>query len=301
MYDKNLLGKASSYKLRRNIHGLEKGILMKDQKDQRKTFALNYIEDTVYSYATLLKDPQAVASNLNELIWAHDVLRKYFEIVDPHPVSEKARVVFEKTGDLTQFDDTQVPYEQKDLKRRSVDYDELLSLARNRKSIRWFQQKPVPRELIDKAILLSSYSPSACNRQPYFYEIIENPKRINKISDITLGTKGWGDNIPVLAAVVGELRAYFNERDRHLIYIDASLSVMGFMYALETFGIGTCGINWADIKAKEEEISKIIQLEEDQRIVMFVALGYPDPDGLVANSSRKEIDLLRRYHHRGEN
>jgi hypothetical protein len=38
-----------------------------------------------------------------------------------------------------------------------------------------------------------------------------------------------------------------------------------------------------------------IGLEADERPVMCIAVGYPDPDGLVAYSQKKPLGQLRRY------
>jgi len=95
--------------------------------------------------------------------------------------------------------------------------------------------------------------------------------------------------------VVGQLRNYFSERDRHLIYIDASLAAMAFAYALETQGLSTCMINWPDMEDREQRLAALLNLEPDERPVMCMALGYPDPEGLVAYSQKKPLGQLRRY------
>ena len=107
------------------------------------------------------------------------------------------------------------------------------------------------------------------------------------------GTKGWGPNAPVVVVLVGQLRAYFDPRDRHLIYIDGSLAAMGFMLALETLGLSSVPINWPDVASREKKLAKLLDLEPDQRAIMFMAVGYPDPDGMVAYSHKQHLDHLR--------
>jgi nitroreductase len=95
--------------------------------------------------------------------------------------------------------------------------------------------------------------------------------------------------------VVGNLSGYARERDRHIIYIDGGLASMSFMLALETLGLSSCGINWPDIPKKEEEMASLLNLDPHERVVMLIAVGYPDPDGMVASSQKKDLDLIRRY------
>ena len=95
--------------------------------------------------------------------------------------------------------------------------------------------------------------------------------------------------------IVGRQRAYFSERDRHLIYIDGALAAMSFVLALETLGLSSCCINWADIEAQERKMARLLQLEPDERVIMLVAIGYPDPEERVPYSAKKMLHTLRRY------
>ncbi len=91
----------------------------------------------------------------------------------------------------------------------------------------------------------------------------------------------------MIALVIGELRNYYAEKDRHLIYIDSSLAVMSFIFAFEPLGLSSCCINWPDIKEAEEKARVVLNPESDQRPIMFIAIGHADPEGLVAYSQEK--------------
>jgi nitroreductase len=153
----------------------------------------------------------------------------------------------------------------------------------------------VPREEIDKALLAASMAPSACNRQPYEFRVFDHPETVQKIASLPWGTTGFRDNIPAIVVIVGKLDAFFDERDRHLIYIDASLAAMSFILSLETMGISSCALNWPDIKEAEQKMNQALKLEPNERVIMLVAFGYPDPEGMVAFSQKKSLDELRKY------
>ncbi len=91
------------------------------------------------------------------------------------------------------------------------------------------------------------------------------------------------------------MRNYFDERDRHLIYIDSSLAAMSLVFAAEVQGLSTCCINWPDVEDKEQWMAELLKLDQDERPIMCMALGYPDPDGLVAFSQKKTVEQLRQY------
>lgn len=297
-------GSQNEFLLRRNIHRIEKGLSM---RPRRATFALEYIEETAKSYATVAHSIQSGADrDLRGARWAQDVLSEYFRVVDSAPAAVRARDVFLSSPPVVVPQDDVVervgrpealaaPYARRIPDQSPVEYVDLLALARQRRSVRWFQDRSVPRELVDQAIEVAALSPSACNRQPFTFRIFDDPEMVRQVSVQPGGARGFADNVPMMVVVVGSLRAYFSERDRHVIYIDGSLASMSFLFACESLGLATCCINWPDIHTQNARLSKLIGLEPDQRAVMFIAVGYPDPSALVPYSGKKSIDNLRRY------
>lgn len=274
--------------LRRNIHRLEKGLLM---RPLRTPFAVEYIGETIDAYGVAL----ASLVDSGELAWARDVLGEFFRVHQHEPSMAALYERFQQSPVIAASPQQMTPYKRQLAQAMPIDFDMLMQLARHRRSVRWYLQKPVPRDAIDRAIELATQAPTACNRQPYEFRIFDQPQLVQEIISIPYGTAGFGHTVPVVAVVVGKLRNFFDERDRHLIYIDSSLAVMGLLYGLEVQGISTCCINWPDIAEKEAKLSALLQLDADERPVMLVAMGYADPDGLVANSSKKSITHVRKY------
>lgn len=285
--------------LRRNTHRLEKALLMKPRRD---IFALDYIAATVEMYVKRVEQmedyPEII--DVSELEWAHDVLATYFEAIKHNETTLRLKNQFEMAGFAPQDSgDKKAPYLRGPDKPSPVKYDDLLALAMRRRSVRWYLQKKVPRDLIDKALMIARQSPSACNRLPYEFRIYDDPKLVRKIASTPMGTGGYDYNIPVIIVVVGKLNYYFSSRDRHSIYTDASLAIMAFMYALETLGLASCPINWPDFEPLEMKMQRNLGLSVDERPVMLISVGYPDPNAKVAYSQKKSLDALRSYNLKG--
>lgn len=288
----------SSSLLRRNTHRLEKGIL---SRPRRTLFALDYIEETVACYAAALQETDpAVRVAADELRWTQDVLDTYFDLAGPHPLVDRLRDAYARLPNDVHASapdraETRVPY-LRDLSRpAAVDYEDLLALARHRRSVRWFRQTPVPRAAIERAVAVAAESPSACNRQPFEFRVFDDPALLRRVAALPAGTAGFHHNFPCVVVVVGKLSNYFDERDRHVIYIDGALASMAFLYALESQGLSTCCINWPDLPDREAAARDLLRLTPDERPVMFIAVGYPDPDGLVAYSQKKPLHQLCRF------
>jgi len=290
--------KANYFLLVRNIHRIEKGLLM---RPRRKVFGKEYINETIDNFDGVWKSVKDDGANL-QLKWFYDVLCEYFNVIDGEDdFISKQKVRFNEIISKTRIlqneklEGLSVPYYRLQKQRSTIQYDEFFLLCKQRRSVRWFLNKPVPRELIDKAVLAANQSPSACNRQPYEFRIFDDPTLVKQVVDIPMGTRGYGHSVPVLIVIVGNLDAYFDERDRHIIYIDASLASMSFMLALETLGLSSCSINWPDIEEKEKKMEMFLGLEKFQRPIMCMGVGYPDDDGLIAYSEKRPLHHIRRF------
>ena len=281
--------------LRRNVHRLEKGISM---RPRRALFGLDYLEETIEFYEQAVSDRGATVACIDvaELAWAHDVLADYFSIADRNnPIVASAHDRFRATSPVPATQAMRKPFARKDGMVSATRYEDLLSLAMQRRSVRWFKQDPVPRELIDKAMLVARQGPTACNRLPYEFRIFDDPEMVRMIAAIPFGSAGYAHQIPTVVVVVGRLNHYFSPRDRHVIYVDSSLAAMGFMFALETLGLSSSVINWPDFEPLESKMQKALHLEYDERVIMLIAVGYADPDGVIPFSEKKSLDILRRY------
>jgi len=278
----------TSVLLRRNIHRLEKGLIMQPRRD---VFAENFIGETVKIYQRAIK---LDSINLEEKKWVTDVLEEYFNVVKDTKTIAKARRAFNQVLSQTHDKVKYIPYLFESLPKNDVQYEELKKLFIKRRSVRWYQDKEVPSELIEKAVNLATLAPSACNRQPYSFYVSQTKEKAVQIAKCAGGTPGWADNIPCTIVIVGDLSAYLGERDRHLIYIDGSLAAMQLMLAFETLGLSTCSINWPDVEADEQKLEKLLALKSYERPIMLLSVGYAQDKGGIPFSQKKSQQVLIR-------
>lgn len=278
--------------LRRNIHRLEKALIM---TPRRPIFASKYIQETVDFFSTAVSQGGLFPASIErgEIQWAQDVLTTYFESISlPNGKIESARKKFYSLP-LDRVAGSNSPGAKP--VRSIPSFEALLALSEQRRSSRWFQQRPVPRGLVDQALLVARQSPSACNRLPYSFIIFDNPESVKRLASIPFGSAGFRHNIPTLVVVVGHLSHFFSARDRHTVYIDSALAAMSFSLALETLELSSTIINWPEIAPLDYKIKQELGLLASDRVVLMMAVGFPDPRAHVPFSSKKELDLLRVY------
>ncbi|MBU2870942.1 nitroreductase family protein [Colwellia sp. E2M01] len=261
---------------------------------QKPIFALNYIDETINEY---VKSCENTEHDKEELLWAKEVLSLYFISIDKCLLPQKIKTIFEKSIETKPENNifNNVPYAFADKIKSDVSFEQFSALCHQRRSVRWFQPKQVSRELLEKAINISSTAPSACNRQPFMFNIIDQQPLLSTLASLPIGTTGFAHNIQCLIVVTGNLSYYPTERDRHLIYIDSSLASMQFMLALETLGLSSCALNWPDIERLEVKISQLLSLPDTVRPTMLIAVGYAQTQGKIPYSHKKTSQQLINY------
>lgn len=292
-YKRSIDSGTDAYLLRRNVHRVEKGLTMRPARDR---FATDYIRETVDAFHRGIASGTLVPAQ-PEFNWMYSVLASYFEATSTsdHRAIVRSRQTFrDAVATVDPGEPRNGPHPAIPLVP-TVKIDDLEALATGRRSVRWFTSEPVCRDIVDRAVLVGAESPTACNRQPYRFEIFDDPISIAKVAAIPMGTDGYQHQIPGLIVIVGNLAAFFDQRDRHLIYIDGCLAAMGVVYALEAQGVNSCCINWPDMPDREAEMRKLLGLERYERPIMLIAYGYADPDALVPYSAKRLVDEIRKY------
>ncbi len=276
-------GKANLYNLRRSIHRIEKGL---SHRKPRDSFAEDYIFETI----KYLEQVKSLATPDRRLIdWSEAVLDKYFEVCTHTEKVAQAHRLYQSL-DPQNRQSTWCPYPEKQRPELAVSYDAFHQLALRRRSVRYYIDRTVEFDVIRRAMEVALLSPSACNRQCFKFLFYNDQDMVNRISEIPGGVSGY--RLPSIVVVVGRYRGYFDERDINAPIIDSSLAVMSFLFALETLGLSSVCINWPNLPDREKRIRRLIQLEDDEFIVVMIGVGYPDPEGKIPFSAKRDVDEL---------
>lgn len=279
----NRNGEGDIYNLRRNIHRIEKGLMHEERK---QVFAEEYIYDLVHSLERL---KMAGTCDENTLIWGEGVLDQYFE--ESHhteKVAEAYKVYLniKREGRQPPWH----PYPANFRPELAIGYEDLWKLAVRRRSVRHYVNKEVEFAQVQQAMVIAALSPSSCNRQSFKYLFYNDKDVVSAILKTPGGYEGF--TAPSVVIVVGCYRGYFDERDANAPLVDASLSVMAFIFALETLGLSSVCINWPSLPDRDEAIRELVRLEDDEFVIMLIGVGYASPMGKVAYSAKRNIEML---------
>lgn len=169
----------------------------------------------------------------------------------------------------------------------SIDYDTMKSLALTRRSVRHYSNDPVEADMLIKAVEIAMLSPSACNRQPCRVHFFTQRNRIKELLSFQNGNRGFTDNIPVLAIITADQKAFFDSTERIEPIFDGGLFTMSLLYGLTSLGLASCCLNWCVTPKTDMACRNILDISPTEKILTFLAIGYADQSAVVPLSGRR--------------
>ena len=184
-----------------------------------------------------------------------------------------------------------------------ADFFELLN---TRRSIRDFQDRGVPIDLVRAIIKDTCMAPSSGNGQPWKFIVVNNLNKIRELSDESkknLLSSIEKDPASPLKKYEAALRnkdfnVFYNApclvyiggaKEVRSLWVDCALAACYFMFSAAARGLGTC---WVDLgsQIRSPEILKKIGLPEECQIVAPMALGYPKS---IPSPPERRAEILR--------
>lgn len=175
---------------------------------------------------------------------------------------------------------------------------EMIEGIQTRRSVRKFQDKAVPHDILEQVIASAAYAPSWKNTQVSRYIAIEGREKIDELAKNyapfnahTLSTA------PLLIAQTCITKRSGYERDGSFTtdrgagweMYDCGIAAQTFCLAAHEAGLGTVILGIFDRPALE----KYLGVPEGQELVALIAVGYPDQTPTAPR--RKAVSDLLTY------
>lgn len=166
-----------------------------------------------------------------------------------------------------------------------------------RRSIRRFQDKNVPHELLEEIISTASFAPSWKNTQVTRYIAVEGEMKgkLAKCTSIYPGNGAHMENSPMVIAVSVIKGRSGYERDGSFSTVkesgwqmfDAGIASEAFCLAAYEKGLGTVILGLFDVA----EAASLLEIPETQELVALICIGYP-AESPEAPKRKTVADLL---------
>lgn len=150
----------------------------------------------------------------------------------------------------------------------------LYDLITSRRSIRQFQQKPISRDILRNIVNAGRLAPSAANRQPLEFIVVDDEKKRSKIFPCL---KWAGYIAPEGNPMLGqEPTAYVlvlvNTKIREQEYEwDSGAAIENMILTAWEKGIGSCWI----VSVDKNQVISLLDVPKGYHVDSVIALGYP--------------------------
>lgn len=174
----------------------------------------------------------------------------------------------------------------------------LSDYIKRRRSCRNFDNSrnlEISPELLVKITELSIYAPSVCNRQHWRIHFFSGEKK-NIVLEYQNGNTGFQHNIPFIAMITSDIRAFYSANERNQPYTDGGIFSMNIMYAMQEFGLSSCPLNWCNSAKVDKNFRKLGFIPENETIILVIAFGFPSETAIYARSPRLSVDNFYKIH-----
>ncbi|MDP3790903.1 MAG: nitroreductase family protein [Candidatus Omnitrophota bacterium] len=174
-----------------------------------------------------------------------------------------------------------------------------LELVNKRSSVRRYSARPIPREVIGRCLEAARLAPSACNSQPWYFIIVDDPSLKDKISAAAFSgiysMNSFAKNAPALAVVVREKSSRLAAaggcfRGVQYNLIDIGIACEHFILQAAEDGVGTCWLGWFN----ERAVKKALGIPREKKADMIISMGYPEKIS-ERPKTRKSLDEISTF------
>lgn len=178
---------------------------------------------------------------------------------------------------------------------------DILKLIKNRRTIRKYKNKPIPKRILDKIIEAGRWGPSIAGKQPWKLVVITDRIRINRISKILQAkskTKQLDigarfifktslialNNTKLLIAVYNtgsfakkakEIQHYYFEFAKEAENSAISATIQNMILVAESLEVGSCWLHTPVFC--EKEINRVLKIKDN--LVGVISFGFPAEQG----------------------
>jgi len=158
-----------------------------------------------------------------------------------------------------------------------------------RKSVRSYQDRDVPHDLVMKILDAARHAPSASNRQEWRFIVVRDEKKRLQLAQAAFEQR-FVSEAPLVLVCCAQTDNHVMRGGQLCYPIDVAIAVDHITLCAAAEGLGTCWIG----AFVEQEVRDILDIPEDIRVVALLPLGYPKDPSKTAKR-RLSMDKIVKY------
>jgi len=170
--------------------------------------------------------------------------------------------------------------------------NDVLEVILNRRSVRSYEAKSVPRGMLDRIIEAGNEAPSAMNSQPWRFVVVEGQEAKRKLLGAALPqakkvTEAVKDIDPERYAMIKKRYAELQDPVYYsapsIIFVigngryaahSCPLACENMMLAAHALGLGSCWVGFGAMVTEDQEVRNLLELKEGDSIYGPILIGY---------------------------
>ncbi len=194
-----------------------------------------------------------------------------------------------------------------------------LKQAQDRRTVRDFSDRPIPRDIIEMCILAAGTAPNGAHRQPWRFVAVSDPeiKRAIRVAAEeeekafyggrapedwldalepleTNETKPFLERAPYLIVIFGESYAVKeNGETSKNYYVTESVGIAAGMLITAIHRAGL--VSLTHTPSPMGFLNEILGRPDNERPFLILVVGYPTPDATVPELRRKSLDEIATF------
>lgn len=141
----------------------------------------------------------------------------------------------------------------------------IIDLILSRRSIRKYEKKEIPEDVLNQILEAGRNAPSAANKQPIHFIILKDHETKKKLS--TTFSRFLKD-APVVIVGCANVKALLTGR---WAVVDTTISLQNMVIGAWGLGVGSCWIG----AFNEKKVKETLMIPNNWKVVALLTLGYP--------------------------
>jgi len=163
--------------------------------------------------------------------------------------------------------------------------NETITIIKKRRSIRSYENKPIPKKILEELIDCGRLAPSAKNVQPWEFIVITEKKILDKLASFIVYGSFLRDAACCILVLSQNVQFYIE---------DGSAATENILVAAKSLNIGTCWIA-GDKKEYADTVLRLVNAPGDLKLVSIIALGYSHEK--IAPKAKRDIKDVLHWEH----
>ena len=142
-------------------------------------------------------------------------------------------------------------------------------VLKKRRSMRGYSQEAIPADSLERIMQAVQCAPSACNRQPWRFEIVFNEALRQKIGECY--PKPWLLEAPAIVVAMADYSTCWNRLEgTPAAEIDLGIAMEHLVLAAAAENLGTCWI----CAFEKKRLNEVMQVKEPWSVEAITPLGF---------------------------